>query len=269
MDRQDIAILINSCPKYTYLLEAHFGLLRRYAERCKWPVYFATEEHEIVKLQTLCARYNVHLLPINRSQSDFFESRMAGCKGLPESIKYVLPLQEDFLLERLIHEEALVNALDVLDKEYSVASIRLMPCPGPIGRPPWKPGMPWSILSKEDMLFSYQATIWRREIYTAYMQGLITQGLQMNPRLKPLSREWNQYAIRNNPAETFLGLSLLQSLTSNCVHLCWPRKASWANAVYWCPWPYRPTAIVKGVLEPWAIELVRREGFGSLDTKSV
>jgi hypothetical protein len=28
-----------------------------------------------------------------------------------------------------------------------------------------------------------------------------------------------------------------------------------------CPWPYRPTAIVKGRLEPWAEELGRREGF--------
>lgn len=264
MDRQDIAILINSCPKYTYLLEAHFALIRRYAERCKWPVYFATEEHEIVKLQTLCKRYNVTILPIDRSESDFLESRAAGCRALPPTVQYVLPLQEDFLLERMIDERALVDACLVLDAEPSVASIRLMPCPGPIGRPPWKAGSPWVQLGADDLQFSYQATIWRRDIFTTYMQGLVLQAKQMNPYLKPLTKEWNQYAVRTNPAETFIGLSLLQGLTSNCVHLCWPRKASWANAVYWSPWPYRPTAIVKGVLEPWAVELVRREGLGSL-----
>jgi hypothetical protein len=28
-----------------------------------------------------------------------------------------------------------------------------------------------------------------------------------------------------------------------------------------CPWPYRPTAIIKGVLQSFAIELAQREGF--------
>jgi hypothetical protein len=30
--------------------------------------------------------------------------------------------------------------------------------------------------------------------------------------------------------------------------------------VYLSPWPYRPTAIVHGRLEPWAAELGLREG---------
>jgi hypothetical protein len=30
--------------------------------------------------------------------------------------------------------------------------------------------------------------------------------------------------------------------------------------VYLSPWPYRPTAIVQGRLEPWAAELGKREG---------
>jgi hypothetical protein len=28
-----------------------------------------------------------------------------------------------------------------------------------------------------------------------------------------------------------------------------------------CPWPYRPTAIVKGIITSWAKELILREGF--------
>jgi hypothetical protein len=44
------------------------------------------------------------------------------------------------------------------------------------------------------------------------------------------------------------------------VHLAWVRAGPWSNAVYLSPWPYRPTAIVQGKLEPWAAELGKREG---------
>ena len=33
------------------------------------------------------------------------------------------------------------------------------------------------------------------------------------------------------------------------------------NGVYFSPWPYRPTAVVKGDLQQWAKDLIRREGF--------
>ena len=44
MNRQDICILINSTPKYYYLLPLHLTLIRRYAPFLHWPIYFATEE---------------------------------------------------------------------------------------------------------------------------------------------------------------------------------------------------------------------------------
>lgn len=260
MDRTDVAIVVNTCPKYFYILEAHFGLLRRYGEACKWPVYLATEKPEEYIIQMVAKKYGVSILPLAKEQSDFLESRISAMDALPPSIQYVLPLQEDFLLERPgIDAAALTDALGQFDSNHLVQSVRLMPCPGSSAREPlvgnWKP------LQANDLLFSYQATLWRRQTYRDYLFRLVRRVQEEYPNLQPLTPEWNEFTVRNNPAEKYMGLSLLDSMFPQAIYLCWARKASWANAVYWCPWPYRPTAIVSGVLEPWASELIRREGF--------
>lgn len=258
MDRT--AIVINTCPKYMYLLEAHFGLLRRYGEQCKWPVYLATELWKDDKLKSICNRYSINILPIEESDSDFFESRIAAMKGLPESIQYVLPLQDDFLLERPgVNIEELEKIISLFDNNSAIASVRLMPCPGASSNV-----KVWGKLQKlgpEDLLFSYQATIWRKEIYTSYLERLVTHCKEIFPETTKTRSTWNTFAITVNPAETMTGITLLKMMYPNVQHLCWPRKGTWANAVYDCPWPYRPTAVVHGVLQPWAIELIRREGF--------
>ena len=260
MDRTDVAIVVNTCPKYFYILEAQFGLLLRYGEACKWPVYLATEKPDEYAIQMVAKKYNVTILSLAKSHADFLESRIAAMDALPSSIQYVLPLQEDFLLERPgIDVAALTDALTQFDTNHLVQSIRLMPCPGSSAREPFATG--WKQLQTNDMVFSYQATLWRRQTYRDYLFRLVRRCQEEYPNLQPLTPEWNQFAVRNNPAETHIGLSLLDSMFPQAIHLCWARKASWANAVYWCPWPYRPTAIVKGVLEPWAAELIRREGF--------
>jgi hypothetical protein len=252
------AVLVNTTPKFFYLLEAHFGLLRRYGEGLDWPVYLATECPTDPVVERVSKKYNVKILPLLEKDSDFLESRLVAVNMLPPEIKYVLPLQEDFLLERPGPDmKALNNALEILNVDESVKSIRLMPCPGSSAREGFW-GV-WKKLLPEDMKFSYQATIWRREVYSNYFARLIQQGRGLYPDFD--KKMWNNYAIRVNPAETHPGFFLLKTLYPDGVHLCWPRKGAWANAVYACPWPYRPTAVVKGVLQPWAEELMVREGF--------
>jgi len=259
MERTDVAIVINTCPKYLYLLEAHFTLLRRYGASCKWPVYLATECWDNELLKALCKKHNVHLLNLESNQADFFESRIAAMELLPQSIEYVLPLQEDFLLERPGPDcLALEDALQQCMTNPNIASIRLMPCPGP-KEPSQSCGI-WKVLSSLDQLFSYQATLWRKSIYKDYMQRLVSYSKEVYPDLAESSEAWNTYAIKTNPAETHVGLTLLKYMYPKAIHLAWPRNSARANAVYECPWPYRPTAVVKGVLEPWAAEYIRREG---------
>jgi hypothetical protein len=257
MDRTDCAIVINTCPKYFYILETHFTMLRRYAPKLKWPVYLATESPNEFRISELAHAHNIHILPLDTRDADFFESRVAAIRALPSEIKYVLPIQDDFLLERPGPDgSALKNALEILDTDRDVLSIRLMPCPGSSAREPYW-GV-WNKLLPQDLQFSYQATIWRREIYMDYMMRLIQQRNEFYPYMD--KTKYNQYAVTTNPAETYPGLQLLKLMYPTGVHLCWPRVGAWANAVYQCPWPYRPTAIVKGKLQDWAVELARREG---------
>lgn len=70
----------------------------------------------------------------------------------------------------------------------------------------------------------------------------------------------NKLAIKVNIAEIMRGQEILFSLGKGKIHLAWPREGSHPNAVYLCPWPYRPTAVVRGNLESWAVDLANREG---------
>jgi hypothetical protein len=258
MNRKDCAIVVNSCEKYFYLLEPFFGLLRRYACGLEFPVYFATEKVDDFQIQRICKTYGVGILELADNEADFFESRLAATKMLPPSIRYVLSLQEDFLLERPgPNMEALKEALEILDTDPHVQSLRLMPCPGSSSKVPYKGA--WDTLVGDDTVFSYQATIWRRDVYTTFMTRLIQQGREMYPDLSGYA--WNRYCIEVNPAETQTGMFLMRSLYPTGVHLCYRRLGTFANAVYLCPWPYRPTAIIRGVLQAFAEELIQREGF--------
>lgn len=260
MDRTDIAIVVNTCPKYFYLLEPFFGLLRRYGSECKWPVYLATEVPDAFEIQFVLKKYGVKLIVLPPDDADFMDSRLAAVRYLPPETQYVLPLQEDFLLERPgLDYGALKSALEILDTDIRVQSLRLMPCPGSTARDiVWTS---WNKLGSEDMKFCYQATIWRRQIYTDFFQQLIVQCFQNNPALVRGTAEYNKFSVSGNPAENHQGQYMIKTLAPSGQHLCWPRKATWANAVYWCPWPYRPTAVVRGNFEAWAQEYVRREGF--------
>jgi len=260
MDRTDIAIVITTCPKYLYLLETMFGLLRRYGANCNWPVYLATECWSMEVLRVLCVKYNVQILRIKEEDSDFMESRVAACKELPDTIKYILPLQDDFFLERPgVNMDALTQALAIFDSDPTVASMRLMPCPGSTSKVMYKDR--WHTMGSDDLLFSYQATLWRKPIYQGYLERVVSHCIEHFPEELKNRTSWNKFSITINPAETSTGLTLLQSHYSSYIHLCWSRAGIWANAVYDCPWPYRPTAVVHGVLQPWALELIRREGF--------
>ena len=112
MERTDIAYLLNSTPKYFYLLPLHFTLLRRYAAKLKWPVYFASEVDND-ELQKLVKTYEIVYLPLKEEDRFFLESRLAASKALPSSIKYIFPIQEDFLLERYADAAAIEEATKI------------------------------------------------------------------------------------------------------------------------------------------------------------
>jgi hypothetical protein len=260
MDRQDVCILLNSTPKYFYLLPLQLTMLRRYAPNLQWPIYFATEVPEDPIAKQLEQEFRVILLPLDQKESGFLESRLAALQKLPSTISYVLPLQEDFLLDRNPDRKNLLDSLFILDTDRNISSLRLMPCPGPHESDLfYTKDKQWRILGdKNTYIFTYQATMWRRMDLTIYFQALL-HSIEKDFGSRP-EAEKKYLALTSNIGENHYGQKVLKKCLPDTFHLCWPRAHESSNAVYLCPWPYRPTAVVRGRLEPFAEELFRREG---------
>jgi len=261
MEDPTCAYLINTTPKYFYLLPLHISLLHRYAPSCTWPIYIATEAPELLLLLHMpLAKVNIIHLPTHKEA--FFDSRSEAVRHLPPSIKYVFPIQEDFLLEGRPMKEPIQEAIDLLNTHPDLSSVRLMPCPGPRGVKGFQKSS-FRLLEKETdtIIFTYQATIWRRADYLSFMDALIAYATERTAPTEDHQKKQNNIAIKVNLAEIHLGQSLLHNVLQGKQHIAWIREGEHPNSVYLCPWPYRPTAVVRGQLEPWAAELAKREGF--------
>ena len=250
MLRTDVAYVVNSTPKYYFLLKGHFALLDIYARGLQWPVYIGSEVPEAMDYPATC-------IPLSESNSGFWESRVATIEALPNEIKYVLPMQEDFLLERKVDSEGLEKILEYMDTHSDIVSARLMPCPGPDSKVEVLEG--WSQLSEKDSyLFVFQATLWRREAYVSYLKAIIEKAKGLYIGLD--STTWNKMAVGENLAENSVGREIFLKVFKGKRHLAWIRSSKRPNAVYDSLWPYRPTAVVKGVFQEWAKDLLLREG---------
>jgi hypothetical protein len=268
MNRQDIAYVLNSTPKYFYLLPLHLGLLRRYAKNLKWPLYFGTElpEHEALK----DFQKEMKIIKLEEKDKYFLESRLATIKALPSEIQYIFPIQEDFLLEREPNEKALEEAIEILDTDLSIAFIRLMPCPGPRDDDEYyRNSKYFKILGeKNTMMYTFQATLWRRKAFEDFYEEILKhcdpnrqsfipqpiQNLTYQQKKKFIEVDWNI-------SENSFGQGKFREILGSYNHLAYTREHPSPNAVYMCPWPYRPTAVEKGVLGSWVPELAKREGF--------
>jgi hypothetical protein len=257
--------LVNSTPKYFYLLPLHFALVKRYAAKLHWPSYIATEVPEDQTIQDISKNFGVNVLRLEQKDRFFIESRLAACKALPRTIRYVLPMQEDFLLGGRVDEHAIQESLKILDLDAQVASIRWMPCPGPKQGSTQYKDLPYKILN-EEFMFTYQATLWRREEYIQFLSALleIPEHLFVS-RLPIQDKDENQrkkiIQVDFNLAENHFGQQKFQEVMRRYTHLAWPRAHQYPNAVMVSPWPYRPTAVEKGKVGEWVYEFAKREGF--------
>ncbi len=256
-------LLINTTPKYMPLVEVQVVCIRRYAkELVDVPIFLATEMSAADPVVSRVLELeNVHLISLSDSESEFLESRVAAFKYLPEDYDFVLPLQEDFWLDRAPDYVALKEAVDIMSSDSAVQSIRLMPSPGQHESDLIYKGR-WAILSDKDTYrFTFQATLWRREIYVEFLEAVIQSGMA-DYGLSSYTN-WSKFCVRVNIAENAKGQAIFKEvcMSNGKVHLSVQREHKGANAVYLAPWPYRPTAVVQGNLEPWAKEFMGREGF--------
>lgn len=262
MERQDVAYFVNSTPKYFFLLQLHFTLIKRYAPSLKWPIYMATEVPENSILQDLTKKTDARILAIPEAYKYFLESRLATSKALHPQIKYIFPIQEDFLLGGRIDDRAIEEALTIFDEDPSVASIRLMPCPGP-KQDSVKYKNSSFLQLDEDFMFTFQATLWRRECYELYLSAILDMPMEMfsMPPAKDENQRKKFFQVDFNIAENTFGQRKFREVLGNKIHLAWPRAHPHPNAVMLSPWPYRPTAVEKGKVGEWVYEFAKREGF--------
>jgi hypothetical protein len=269
--------LVNSTPKYYYLLPLHFALLRRYnllSSQRLAAVVLATEVHDHPIVQQVARDYEVEILQIPAADAGFLDSRAAALKLLTAAApergwEFVLPVQEDFLVDR---PAPLLSMADGhgpflhLKAGKGVASVRLMPCPGP--QKVWNDMANYFDLdpAHDTYGFTFQATLWRLEECAAWYAHLCEELERAWPRATTAPAKRIEMEVRANFAENadgqrlFWKWSAAQRGGAGVKHQAHRREGPWSNAVYLCPWPYRPTAIVRGRLEPWAEELARREG---------
>jgi hypothetical protein len=239
------------------MLPLHFHCLRRYGGGVRWPVFLATEvpDHPIV--QRCVAEYGVTVLPIAAADAGFLDSRRAAVAALPPEIRYVFPMQEDFLLERFVDGAALGEAVDFL--ETGAVQVRLTPCPGPADADPVVKGH-WRQMNITKNIYAYcfQATLWNRDAFQRWFDSVCRLRDEMAPAAAT-EAERSKWEVGVNLAENADGQRLFRKIFEEARHIGWERIYKNPNGVYFCPWPYRPTAIVRGILQPWAKELGVRE----------
>jgi len=258
-------ILVNTTPKYMQYAEVQIACIRRYAPRLHTvPIFIATElrPSKGSHLESILSYRNTHHILLESEESGFLESRLAGIGYLPDNYDFVLPLQEDFWLDRAPDYSRLEEAINILRGDPKVQSIRLMPSPGPHEDDRVYKG-PFKILGNNDVYkFTFQATLWRIGIYKKFMERiLMVASKDFHTSGLPLT-DWSKYCIRINVAENLKGQEIFSEFMSqDKIHLSIEREHANKNAVYLAPWPYRPTAVVQGSLEPWAKEFAKREGF--------
>ena len=249
-----VCILINSCPKYNSLALACCKLIKRYAPDLKWPIYFASAGLTEEEKGEVSGLGFIYMEQTASENADFIESRLHALRLLQKDYRFVLLLQDDFFLDRQPDYAALEKTVAMMTENPAVVCTRLMPCPGPTG-PEW---LLWRDITVDPYCyFSFQAGIWSTEWLIKFFEGVVRKSQGLFARYPQYSR--NQFWLLVNPCETEVGTDVAVELGGRFVG--WPRLGRWSNAVYLSPWPYRPTAVEKGVLQPWASEMLKREGY--------
>ena len=247
------------------LAEVQVACIRRYAPNLDHvPIFLATEvEIQDYYVHAILENKNTRYISLQKEESGFIESRIAATAYLPDDYEYVLPLQEDFWLDRAPDYYLLNEAVEIMKTDIKVQSIRLIPCSGPNRLDKVYRGL-WRIISQADEYkFTFQATLWRRNLYKEFLEAVLKSASKDFKESGLPEKDWAKFCIRINVAENLKGQATFSRLCmdSNKTHLAIERRGSQPNAVFLAPWPYRPTAVVQGKLEPWALEFASREGF--------
>lgn len=274
-----VAILINTTTKYLPIVDVQLTAMSRYAKDLTpiYSIYVASDMD--MKFTEKEFSVCVNKIPLLPEESGFLESRSAALKYIleanPAGLDAVLMLQDDFWIDRPINKVEWDEALAYMSQDKRVKSIRLMPCPGPVHKtmragirgPSVKRAYFAEIAEADQFRFTFQATLWRAEEAIRFFDLIVASAKKEFESLGLPELEWNNFCVRQNVAENANGqyVFLRNMMGPDKIHLAIWRRGMHPNAVNLATIPYRPTAVVQGVLQPWAKEFAIREGFKSLE----
>mgnify|MGYP001162685253 FL=1 len=158
-------ILVASTHKYSYIWESFFGLLEKF-----WPDYPQVLFMSDGDPHFLAKKYKrVRIFNLDKDL------------GFLESYEYMLDfvdtptvilLQEDFLIERPVNVKLIEDLIETMRENRDIGYIRCTPCPGPRGNAIQYPRVMLGQFDlRQDYLFSFQSTIWRRTFLEELLHG--------------------------------------------------------------------------------------------------
>lgn len=147
------AIFVSSCDAYSDAWSPFFELFFRYWPDCPFPVYLISNKKSYPDSRVI-------MIGIDPDQG--WASNML-CVLATHPYPYLLYLQEDYFLKRLVDTDRILNLLSLLKREHA-ACLKLYPAPGPdtfyknyreVGM--ISPGMPYRV--------SLQAGFWDTNVF--------------------------------------------------------------------------------------------------------
>lgn len=219
----NMRVVVVSCWKYRDCWEPFLALFRKYWPDFKGTPHLITDTVEAPFAKPLQTRYEFNIGQLGYSAS-WCEVVAAYCSTADEPF---LLMQEDFLINTLVHCDLIAEAFDLLLCE-TIGAVRIYPSPGatePSDHPHFG-----SVARHMNYRTSCQATIWK----PVYLQAI---------------------------AERFETPTAFEMSGSNWASSSRPEQV-WATKRETQPWPieYLCSAIARGKWTRDAIELCAREG---------
>ena len=251
-----VAIAIATCAKYSFILDPLFSLMERYWPDRSVPIYLSCDAD--------LSRYR-HVRGIKLIEESEDPGVLDVWVNLLKSIphEYVLVMQEDFIIENPVDNDLLLEIFRDLQRDRSIACVRLMPFPPGEGSRITLSKVPYTELTPEqDYSFSFQLTVWDRSVFIQFMESRIKKG-----RTKAKQLGWAKMDYRRpkpkpevfqyfNPE--FYGFELFEQFPDK-KFLCIYSDHAMPESAQHAPIPYRPTAIEDGKVRRWAQDFLKRE----------
>jgi len=151
--KNDCAIIVSSCDKYSDAWLPFFTLFFKYWPDCPFPIYLlsGTKVYPDERVRTLT-------FGSEKPWAEFWKKALAE-----NPYDYILYIQDDYFIKKPVSTEKILHLLKIM-KEEDIAYLRLYPSPGPDKK--FKNYTELGEISKDsEYRMSIQAALWKREIF--------------------------------------------------------------------------------------------------------